>query len=137
MKTKVIYYTKTGHSKKIANAIAKSLDITAQDIKQNKVIDETDLLFIVGGIYANDSMPEMKDYVKKLDYSKVKKVVLVTSCTTNKTPQTNIRKILEENKIEVSNDEFICKGSFLFFGIGHPNKEDINNAVEFAKKHVN
>jgi hypothetical protein len=38
------------------------------------------------------------------------------------------------NKGIIVVDEFICQGNFLFFGLGHPNKTDLENAVTFAKE---
>lgn len=134
MKTAIVYFSKTGHSKKIANAIAKELKITAMNIKENQKPQNVDLLFIVGGIYGNESMPEMTNYIKSLSLENVKKAALVTSCASKNVPQTTVRKLLQEKNIEVLEDEFICQGSFLVMGMGHPNKADIQLAVEFANK---
>lgn len=134
MKTGIIYYSKTGHSKKIAQAISTALQIKAEDIKANPDLNNMDLLFIIGGIYAGKSDPVMLDYIKKIENSKVKKVALITSCSTNKTKQVLVRETLEKNHVEVLSEEFICKGSFLIMSYGHPNETDIMDAVSFAKK---
>ncbi len=133
MNTAVIYATKSGHSKKIADAIAKELDTTALDIKENPNIDSIDLLYIVGGIYGGQSSPELLNYIRSLDNTMVKETVLITSCVSKKIRQEEARRILIEKKIAVREDEFVCQGSFLFFGIKHPNAADINDAVSFAK----
>lgn len=133
MKTALIYSTMTGHSKKIANAIANQLQIQAENIKTNPQLQGVDLLFIVGGIYGGKSQPKLLDYVNKLDSSQVKKVALITSCASNETRQEKVRECLIGKNIEVVGEEYICKGSFLFFGLGHPNKTEIENSVEFAK----
>lgn len=134
MKTGIIYYSKTGHSKKIADAISTALQIKAEDIKTNPDLSDMDLLFIIGGIYAGKSDQTLFEYVKKIDNSKVKKVALITSCASNKTKQVLIREELEKNHIEVLPEEFICKGNFLIMSHGHPNATDIKDAVSFAKK---
>ena len=36
----------------------------------------------------------------------------------------------------MSENEFHCRGAFKFVHRGHPNDEDVNNLVEFAKKIV-
>jgi menaquinone-dependent protoporphyrinogen IX oxidase len=136
MKTAVVYYTKTGHSRKIADAIANELHIQAEDIKNNPKLNAVDLLFIVGGIYAGKSDPGIISYVKSIESSTVKKVALVTSCSSNKTKQIEIREILERNKVEVIPEEYMCKGSFLFLSHGHPDQTDINSAVDYAKRLV-
>lgn len=136
MKTALIYLTITSHSKKIANAIAKELKIQAQDIKNNPQLIEADLLFIVGGIYGGKSLPELISYVKNIDNTMVKQAILITSCASNKETQWEVREILDNNGIEVLKDEFVCRGNFLLYGLGHPNKTDIENAVAFANKNV-
>jgi flavodoxin len=137
MKISVIYFSMTGHSKKIAEKIANEFEIKALNIKENPEFQETDLLFIVGGAYGGQSLPEMIEYVKKISSDKVKNVALVTSCASMKSNQQGLKNILNENGINVIENEFVCQGSFmLFFGFGHPNKDDINNAIDYAKKEV-
>ncbi len=134
MNVSLIYFSRTGHSKKIAEAISKELQIPAEDIKNNPVLGETDLLFIVGGIYGGISDPKMIEYIRKLDSSMIKKAVLITSCVSKKFKQDTVREELVRNNIEVMDAEFICQGSFLVAGLMHPNKADIGAAVSFAKK---
>ncbi len=130
-KIRIVYATKTRHSKKLALAIGNVLNVRAENVSENPAPGETDLLFIVGGLYGGASLPELLDFVRKLDSSKVKNAVLVTSCASNKQGQDNVRKLLEEKMIPVL-DEFICLGSFLLMKAGHPNKEEILAAVDFA-----
>lgn len=130
-KIRIVYATKTRHSKKLALAIGNAFNVRAENVSENPAPGETDLLFIIGGLYGGASLPELLDFVRKLDSSKVKNAVLVTSCASNKQGQDNVRKLLEEKMIPVL-DEFICLGSFLLMKAGHPNKEEILAAVDFA-----
>ncbi|MCE5255922.1 MAG: flavodoxin domain-containing protein, partial [Spirochaetaceae bacterium] len=59
MKTAIIYFSKTGHSKKIAKAVSEALHIQAEDIRTNPKLSDIDLLFVAGGIYAGKSNPAM------------------------------------------------------------------------------
>jgi len=126
------YATKTKHSKKIADEIAAELHIEAKNVAQNPDFENIDLLFLVGGIYGGESLPEMIEFVKTLDSGKVKKVALITSCVSKKMQQATVRRHLTENGIIIV-DEFVCQGSFLVAGLGHPNKTDIAAAVDYAK----
>ena len=134
MKTALVYFSRTGHSKRIAKAIAEALQITALDVESEPLLDEVDLLFIVGGIYGGASSPELKAYAEGLSRSSVKKAALITSCLNRIHRQSMIREILTRKGIDVAPDEFVCRGSFLFFGLGHPSKEEIDAAVSFAKR---
>ncbi|NLV58100.1 MAG: hypothetical protein GXY67_04965 [Clostridiales bacterium] len=127
----IVYATMTKHSAKLANAIGRALQLQAEDIKNGPQCKGLDLLFIVGGIYGGQSKPELLEYVKGLDSQAAKRVALVTSCTSNKQGQEGVRALLTEKGIQVV-DEFICRGSFLFMGFGHPNRADVENAVRFA-----
>ncbi len=129
---KIIYATKTRHSQKIAEAIGDALGVQADNFTSGPVLKDVDLLFIVGGIYGGASLPAFLQYVHTLDKAMVKKAVLVTSCASKKQGQDGIRKILLEKGIPVTN-EFICQGSFLFMGMGHPNKKDIQAALNFSQ----
>lgn len=132
----IVYATKTGHSRKIAEAIGKELNVQPKNMKEEPEIKDVDLLFLVGGIYGGQSLPQTIHYIESLDKNMVKKVALITSCTSKITPQTAIRTILQDKGIEVIEDEFICQGNFLFFGLGHPNKIEISNAVKYANELV-
>ena len=136
MKTALVYFSRTGHSKRIAKAIAEALQITALDVKSQPVLDEVDLLFIVGGIYGGASSPELRAYAEGLSKRSVKKAALITSCLNRIHRQGMIREILTRKGIDVAPDEFVCRGSFLFFGLGHPSKEEIDAAISFARKAI-
>lgn len=136
MSFEVVYATKTGHSRKLANAIAKELGIEPIDMKSGKVPHGAELMFLVGGIYGGESLPETEKYIEALRPENVKRAVLVTSCATGTTQQNKLRGILFKNGIEVLPNEFICKGGFFIFRFTRPNNKDIEQAVEFAKKTV-
>ena len=95
-KTAVIYATKTKHSKKLAEEISSILNVKAKNITENPALHDIDLLFIVGGIYGGVSMPELLEYIKKLEEPLPKRAALVTSCASGRQRQIAVRSILEE-----------------------------------------
>jgi len=129
-KVSVVYATKTKHSKKIADAAAAALGVTAQDVMNRSAIGETDLLFIVGGIYGGQSLPEMLDFVSGLS-DQVKSAAIITSSASGKSGQDGVCSRLEDKGIPVAG-EFHCSGNFLFFRMGHPNQAEVRDAVNFA-----
>lgn len=135
IKSSIVYATKTKHSKRIADRIASELQIKVEDIAGQPKLEDIDLLFIVGGVYGGESMPELLEYVRDLKPSSVKSVVLITSCVSGKQKQQSVRNILEEKGIHVI-DEFICRGALAFIFLGHPNSKDLNQAVDFARKNL-
>ena len=133
MKIAVVYRSMTGHSRKIARAIAGELGVEAQDVKGKPSFKDVDLMFVVGGVYSGESLPEMLEFVRTLDSAAVKKVALVTSSASDKVGQDGVRKILKENGVKVASQEYRCRGNFLVYKMGHPNQREVAGAVEFAK----
>lgn len=129
----IVYASKTGHCKKIAKAIGKTLNIEPRNIKDNPNHEDMDLLFIVTGIYGGEGLPEVLKFAEGLDNKKVKNVALITSSASKKNTSKNLRKILDEKNIQVV-DELLSQGSFLIMKMGHPNREDIKEAEDFAVK---
>jgi flavodoxin len=133
MKNAVIYYSKLGHSKKIAQAIADELGVKAQDIRENPEIKDVDQLYIVSGIYGGVSAPQLLEFLKTLDGQKIKRAYLLTSSGGKTTRAAEVRSVLTELGIPVAEEEFTCQGAIFLFGMGHPNKADIQNAIQYVR----
>ena len=129
----VLYATKTQHSKKLAEAVGSALNVKAQNITDSPNLKDTELLFIVGGIYGGVSLPELLTFVSGMETPALKRAALITNCASGKQRQAALRKILEDKGVQVI-DEFVCKGAILFVSLPHPNAKDLKNAVEFAQK---
>ncbi len=129
-----IYATKTNHSKKIAESIAQTLDIPAQDVRTHPDLQNVDLLFVVGGIYGSQSLPVLLDYLHQLEANSVKRAALVTSSFSKGAPQGQVREILRQKGVSVFEEECFCQGSFLFLKLGHPNAKERDAAAAFARK---
>lgn len=130
----VVYATKTQHSRKLAEAMGKELGVEAINITEHPQPKETDLLFIVGGIYGGKCNPELLSYAEKLDPSISGKVVLVTSSvSTSHRSQRDLRTLFVNKGIDVI-DEITCTGGLLFIKSSHPNRTDIQAIAEAAKE---
>lgn len=134
MKIAIIYYTKLGHSKKIAQSIAQEFQIKAHDIRENPELNRIDLLYIVSGIYGGNSAPELLAFLRTLDRQQIKQAVLMTSSGGKTTRAAEVNSVLTEIGIPVGEEEFTCQGAILFVGMGHPNKTDIQNALAFVRR---
>jgi len=128
---RIVFATRTGHSKKLAEAIGRALNIRAENVKEKPALKDVDLLFIVGGIYGGASMPELLSFVDQLSPESVRGAALITSCASKKQRQKGVRSLLEKKGIPVE-DEMVFRGSFLFLGMGHPNDKDLAEAERFA-----
>jgi flavodoxin len=135
MNIALAYFSKTGHSRKIAEAVSAGTGLTACNLKDATALGELDLLILTTGIYASQSDPALLNWISKLAPGQVKRAALITS-SMSKGRQEAVREALVKKGVRVDQEEYTCKGSFLFFGLGHPDADEIQGAVAFAKKAV-
>lgn len=132
MSIEVVYFSKTGHSRKIAEAVAAELGVTAQDIKGSPMLEDANPLFLITGMYASKSDPEVLKFIERLDPQAVSRVCLITSSLSKMAPE-DIPQALRSRGIPVHPEVYRCRGSFLFFGLGHPSASELAGAAAFAR----
>lgn len=131
----VRYYTKTGNTKKLAEAIAKVLGVEAQPISV-PVSEEVDYLFLGNSYYAFTIDPEVRDFVAGLDKNKVKKIVNFGSAAMMNSTRKKVKAVADRVGIAMDEREFHCKGEFKGIHKGRPNADDLKAAEAFAKQYV-
>jgi len=136
MKIELVYNSKTGHSKKIAEAIEASEGIKVHALKDKPQLSAVNLLFIVSGVYRGKSDPTLIDYFQRVDYNQVRHAVIMTSSCGKESKQDDLREIIATNGIELEPEEFSCRGSFLWINRKHPNEEDLENAQDFVHRKI-
>lgn len=134
MNVHIIYATMTKHTKKLADYLADSLKITAQDVEDKPNLANTDVLFVGSGIYGGKISPNLENYIKSIKVGDVKKAVIFLNSCGGKDQSKELRGLLEEKQIKVYDKTFICKGKWLLFNRKHPNEEDCIDLVDFSKK---
>jgi len=135
LKIEVRYYTKTGNTKKLAEAIAEEIGVAAKTMSE-PIIEETDILFLGSSVYAAGVDTEVKRFISTLD-GKVKKVVAFSTAAILPSTYAQIKKLVNTQGIEVADEEFHCRGKFTLMHKGRPNSEDISNIKDFARKICN
>lgn len=133
MDAQILFATMTGHSRKLAKAIAGETGLPLFDLKEKPTLPPCDLLFVISGIYGGASKPELLRFAAELPPEKAGRVALITSSTTRAAPA-DLIEALEKAGHTVDKDGFLCRGSFLFLAWGHPDKGEIRGAVEFVKE---
>ena len=133
MKAAVRYYTKTGNTKRLAGAMAKAVGVEAQPISV-PVEEQTDILFLGNSYYAFSIDPEVRDFIRTLDKSKVGKIVNFGSAAMLNSTYRKVKAEADKAGIPMDEREFHCKGEFKGIHKGRPNEEDLKAAAEFAEK---
>ena len=133
MKFAVRYYTQTGNTKKLAEAVADALGVEALPITE-PVEEAVDVLFLGNSYYAFSIAPQVKAFIQKLDKEKVGMIANFGSAAMM---GSTFKKVAAEAKrmgIPMVNKEFHCRGEFKGLHKGRPNEQDLANAAEFARQ---
>ena len=103
----VRYFSKTGHTKAIAEGIAKGAGVPAVSITDEPVLKSpVDVLYLGGAPYANIMAPELREYAESLDPALIGEVVLFTTSNWSRRTVIALKKILREKGITVADSYF-------------------------------
>ena len=130
----VRYYTKTGNTKRLAEAMAKELGVEALPISE-PVNEAVDYLFLGNSYYAFNIDPKVRAFVASLDKEKVGKIVNFGSAALLNSTYKKVKEAADKAGIAMDENEFHCKGEFKGIHKGRPNESDIANAVQFVKQY--
>ena len=129
----VRYYTKTGNTKRLAEAIAEALHTEALPISV-PVEEHADLLFLGNSYYAFSIDPEVRDFIRSLDKSRVGKIVNFGSAAMLNSTYKKVKAEADKVGIPMLEQEFHCRGEFKGVHKGKPDAEDLRAAAAFARQ---
>jgi flavodoxin len=133
MNIKVVYHSRTGNTKKIADTIASELNISAEPVSADLHLDKVDLLFIGDGVYAGKADSKTMNFIKALDVNKVKNAAVFGTYGGMDKAITSMKESLNNQGIHLVDESFACKGqAWLVANRNHPNAEDFTAAKDFA-----
>jgi flavodoxin len=143
MNAKVFYATKTGNTKKIAEAMAAALGVVAANVSDAAIVDaaitggeKLDCAFVGGAVYAthdHDFPPELRAFLVKLAKAGVRLVVPFGTYAF-KDSVSLLGSRIGEAGLPLSSESFSCRGKFLFFNRKSPTPKDLADAAAFAKR---
>ncbi len=130
----VLFYSKGGNTRKLADAIARELGVKAADIKTASIDPAADIIFLGSGCYGSKPGEEMMKFIEKNDFSGRKVAVFGTSGG-NAGMEVELMDAALKHKGAAVLGSYHCKGkAFLLFSTGHPNQEDLDGARKFARE---
>lgn len=128
----VRYYTRSGNTKKLAEAIAAVINVEALDM--NSALEEkVDTLFLGCSYYAFDVDEAVKKFIVD-NKDNIGKIVCFGTSAMMKSMKKPVMKVAETVGVKVAEDEFHCRGEFMKLHKGRPNEDDLQAAAAFAKK---
>jgi flavorubredoxin len=130
MNPAVRYFSRTGNTKLVAEAIAKAVQTTAisVDAPDAKLDKPVDVLFIGGALYAYGIDSHLKEYLASLQKADVKKAVVFSTSWLSKHAIDLIKKGLKDAGIPVAKEFFYVKNK--------PSAAQLQEADAFAQKYV-
>ncbi len=137
MQDSVVYYSKTGNTKKVADEIAGVLKVGAQDVKALEGFSPGGLIVVGSGTYVNKAGKDMIRFLQGLPSLKGKRAAVFGSSGTGRFAESGglneMKRILEEKGANVVGT-FCCQGRLFFlFKRGHPSEEELERARKFAE----
>jgi flavodoxin len=132
MNIAVRYYTKTGNTKKLAEAVAAAAGVEALPISQ-PVTEKADILFLGNSYYAFTIDPEVRSFIRSLDKTKVGKIVNFGSAAMMNSTWKKVKAEADKAGIPMDEREFHCKGEYKGLHKGKPDEADLKAARDFAK----
>ncbi len=147
MKTIILYASKSGNTKKIADSMASKIGCDAIRITSDTTATTVNLdgfdLFLVGtGLFAGTPNEDLMRYLGNLNFKTAKIFALFITWggapRTDKLALAKLRRLLESKGQKVLEDHFACYGGWkgILMKRGHPKAEEIKAAGEWAKKLV-
>ena len=133
MKIAVRFYTKTGNTKRLAEAVAEAVGTEALPLT-SPVEEPVDILFLGNSYYAFSIDPEVRDFIRKLDKNKVGRIVNFGSAAMLNSTYKKVKAEADKVGIPMDEREFHCKGEFKGIHKGKPDETDMKAAAEFARK---
>ncbi len=147
MKAIILYASKSGNTKKIADSMASQLGcdairITSTSNPSTVDLEGYDLVLVGTGLFAGAPNEDLVRYLGNLNLKSAKMFALFITWggapKTDKIALTRLKTILEGKGQKVLEDHFASFGGWkgILMKRGHPKPEEIQAAGEWAKKLV-
>ena len=130
MKIAVRYSTKTGNTKRLADAIAEAAGVDALDVT-HPITEDMDVLFLGSSVYAAGVDSAVRDFISGIRVN-VGRVVNFSTAALLPSTYKQVKKLVEAKGFVMSKKEYHCRGAFQFMHKGKPDAADCAAAAKFA-----
>lgn len=130
MQIAVRYYTRSGNTKVLAEAIAEAAGVQAKEVSE-ELTEKIDILFLGSSVYAAGVDDEIKKFIAK-NHDKIGQIVNFSTAALLSSTYKQVKKLAEDNGVVMGEEEFHCRGSFGPMHKGRPNEKDKKDAAEFV-----
>lgn len=131
----VIYYSRGGNTKKVADAIAGELGTKATDVKVAVVDPEVDVIFLGSGCYGGKPGEDWTKFVETHDFGG-RKVALFSTSGFGAGKEIEAMTEALKKRGAIVRGSHSSRGKAFVISRGHPNTEDLAGARKFARETV-
>ena len=132
----VIFFSRSGNTRKIAESIASVLGVKATEVETAKLHPSKDIIFLGSGCYGKKPSPKIMDFIEANDFQGRKVALFGTSGAGEGKELSDMAEVLKVKNAIVCG-RFYCKGkTFMLINRGHPNEEEISRAGKFATEMI-
>lgn len=132
MKAAVRFHTRTGNTKRLAEAAAQAAGVTADNVSA-PLDEKVDILFLGSSVYGGKPDTEVIDFIKA-NADKIGKIVVFGSTALKRSTLGKIKEEAAKHGVTVCDKEYSCPGSFMFLHKNRPNDEDCEKLKAFVKE---
>jgi flavodoxin I len=130
----VLFYSRGGNTRKLANAIAEELGAKAADVKAASIDPGAGIIFLGSGCYGGKPGEDMMKFIGANDFSGRKVALFGTSASGGGKEIDAMENALKQKGASVLG-KYECTGQFLLIvRRGHPNLDDLEGARKFARE---
>lgn len=135
----VVYASRTGNTRKVAEAVARAVDGVLVDARKEPLpkVGPEDVVFVGSGVYFGRPARGLLRALKAWDVPRGLKVALFGTYGGRPAHLEVLEDVLREKGAQVVG-RFSCRGRDWFLlgllGRGRPSEEDLKRAQEFAKR---
>jgi flavodoxin len=144
MKSIVVYSTRSGNTRKVAEGIASELNCPCLRISSDSLtvsINDYDTVFIGTGIYKGQPHQDLLSYLQSMRLNGKKQFALFMTCfgwgknMAEKNVIDTLRGVLDANGQRMLNNHYSCFGGGLgLVKRGHPDAQELDSAKKWAKE---
>ncbi len=131
----VRYYTRSGNTKKLADAVASAVSAESKNVTC-PLDGKADILFLGCSYYAFDVDEAIKKFIIE-NKDNIGKIVCIGTSAMMKSMKNPIKKVADTVGVAVAEEEFHCRGEFAKIHKGRPNETDVAKVSEFANSIIN
>ena len=132
MKLAVRFYSRSGNTKKLAEAVGEAASVQAEKVSI-PLKEKVDVLFLGCSYYAFDIDEAVKAFIIE-NKENIGKIVCFGTSAMMKSMKKPVKKVCDSYGIAVAEEEFHCRGQFGKLHKGRPNAEDTEALSAFVKK---